>query len=147
MLTTKSGRGGFFSPQEKPEKSKAQSCTRFGNLTTFENWREARKSQGINNALESHRNYMINKNKSYKVDPCFNGGRAQADVFKVPAGPSTANAAKAFSEVTFRNMRSPQVQRINRNEMSVSFKIPDEKSEAKKFLFSGRNERSLQALR
>ena len=140
MLTTKSGRGGFFSPQEKPEKSKAHSCTRFGNLTTFENWREARKTQGVNNTLESHRNYLINKNNGYKVDPCFNGGRAQADIFKVPAGPSAASTAKAFSEVTFRNMRSPQVQRVNRNEMSVSFKIPDEKSVAKKFLFDGRNE-------
>ena len=100
----------------------------------------------MSNTQESHRNYLINKNNGYKVDPCF-GGRAQKDIVKVPAGPPSANTAKTFSEVTFRNMRSPQVQRVNRNEMSVSFKIPDEKSEAKKFMFSGRNEHSLQALR
>ena len=107
MLTTKSGRGGFFSPQETPEKSKAHSCARFGNLRTFESWRETRKSQGITNTLESHRNYLINKNNGYKVDPCFNGGRTQADIVRVPPGPQGANTANTFSDVTFRNIRSP----------------------------------------
>ena len=122
-------------------KAKAVSCSRFGNLGSFETWRETRKSEGIINAKESHRNYLINKNNGYKVDACFNRGKAQVDIFKVPASTSEIDTDKALHDMTFENIRSPKVQRVNRNEMSVSFKVPDEKSETKQFAFSGRNER------
>ena len=107
VLTTKSGKGGFFSPQEAPGKAKALSCGRFGNLGSFETWRETRKSEGIIDTKESHRNYLINKNNGYKVDACFNSGKVQADIVKVPASTSDADTGKVFHDVTFKNIRTP----------------------------------------
>jgi len=134
----------------KTDKIKAPSSNKIYteghfNKAIQESFRETRRSQGLASTLNSRTGYVINKNSSYKVNPCFTHGKKQPDPFRVPENPNSP-VRKTCDETVFFSLRSGKgYQRVNRNEMSVHLDIPDAKVSARQFQFKNGFANSLQA--